>query len=112
MGNKHKNKCRVRKEVGTAILKSYGGMNQVFLFLPAIEVILCQGLCWFMYKIGVGRCQVAHTFGYVYFTDFRKFQSTLFHVSKAGKMAQPRFYDGFKFYDKRSVQDRSSLITY
>ena len=58
---------KVSRDIGLAMIKSYGAMQEIFMFFLPIEVLFFQGMNSYMYNVGVFRCQMV--FRLVYFPD-------------------------------------------
>ena len=47
---------KVCRDIGLAMIHSYGAMLEILLYLRPMRVLLFQALNRFMYRVGVPRC--------------------------------------------------------
>ena len=53
---------QVSREVGMALIYSYGAVFEILLYFTPMEVVSMQILNRFMYRVGVSRCQMTIKF--------------------------------------------------
>ena len=72
-----------KREIGLAILHSYGAMFETIMFLMPLEVVSLQALNRYMYRVGVPRSQIYFKFPKYFFTFGKdKRRKSIFIVSE------------------------------
>ena len=95
------------------MITSYGGMNTIFSYLLPIQILKCQALNIFMYKLGVVRCLFKiSTFNIVGFTlHSRKMPNDcIYQLSNNGlRISSNTFFD---FSKQKTVLIKAHLYAF
>ena len=105
---------QVSREIGLAMVHSYGVMTEFLKLLSPKEALTLQALNTFMYRVGVSWCQVKIHFPSMFFTfsssEYFSAQDNSIYMLSWSNVCHKIDNDAFDFRDGKTIQVSNSII--